>query len=154
MPLAQEATNAIPPVPGVGLTCHVATWYWAAREAQRLGLTAAKPSLTTLGNIGGMAVAAQPAMLVLPRAGNWNFDITPGTPPAGSVLVWLAGATHSAVVTGPNLITGYNQVQQFQGLGNNTGHTTQPPTALAANQRLCVVIPEDVIVARAGALNL
>jgi hypothetical protein len=37
MTIAQEALNPLPPVPNVGLTCHVATWYWAARTGQNLG---------------------------------------------------------------------------------------------------------------------
>jgi len=152
MPLAAQALAPLPAIPGVAMTCHVATWFWAAQEAQALGLCPVKPALTTLGNIGAMA--AQPEMLALTRSGNWNFAITPGTPPAGSVLLWPLGATHSAVVTAANAITGYNQVVQFPVFIGNVGHTTGAPAQLAANQRLCVVISEATIVARAAALDL
>ncbi len=155
MTLALQALNLLPAVPGVALTCHVATWFWAAQEAQALGLSTAKAPMTTIMNIAGMAVAPQAAILALPRAGNWNFAITPATPPTGSVLLWTLGATHSAVVGGNNLITGYNQVAQFPALHGQIGRTSATPAQLAANQRICVVISEGTtIVARAGVLDL
>ncbi len=154
MPLAAQALAPLPVVPGVALTCHVATWFWAAQEAQALGMCAVKPVLTTLGNIAAMAPAAQPEILALVRAGSWNFGITPVTPPAGSVLLWPLGGTHSAVVSAPNAITGYNQVVQFPAFPGLFGHTTRTVAQLGANHRLCAVIPESVIVARAAALNL
>lgn len=155
MTLALQALVALPVVPGVAMTCHVATWFWAAREAQALGLCAVKAPIVTLGNIAAMGpLAAQPALLALPRSGTWNFAITPATPPDGHVLVWPAGGTHSAVVTAPNAITGYNQCAQFPVFVHNPGHTTGTPGQLAANQRVCSVVTEAAIVAAAAAMNL
>jgi len=155
MALATQAVTALPVVPGVSLTCHVATWFWAAQEAQALGLSAPKLAGTILGNIATMApLAAQPAILALPRSGNWDFAITPGTPPVGSVLLWPLGGTHSAVVSAANAITGYNQGVQIPVFHNQFGHTTGSPAQIAANQRLCTVVAEQTIVARAAALNL
>jgi len=154
MSLAQIAV-AIPPLPGVPpLTCHVATWYWAAMAAQAAGRSAPKTPLQTLTNIASMQVPAQPAMLALVRSGQWNFAITPITPPAGSVLVWRRGATHSAVVTGINVIAGYNQPAQFPHLAGQVGYTTASPAQLGAAHRGCVVVSEATIVARAAALDL
>ena len=154
MPLAIRSTAALPAVVGMGApTCHVATWFWAAKEAQALGLSAVKADAVTLGNIGVMVPQATMLALVGPgRSANWNFAITPATPPLGSVLIWPTGATHSAVVSAANAISGYNQPVQFPGVG--VGHTTNAPAALAANQGMCVVVSEAAIIARAAALNL
>jgi hypothetical protein len=154
MALAQQALNPLPLVPGVAITCHVATWFWAAQEAHQRRLCAAKPALVTLGNIAGMALPPQPGILALLRSGTWDFGITPITPPAGTVLVWPDGATHSAVVTALNAITGYNQVAQFPALLNQFGHTTATPAQLAPAHRRCAVVAEDTLVTRAGQLNL
>jgi hypothetical protein len=154
MALAQHALTAIPPVPNVAMTCHVATWFWAALEAQAQNLCSAKPPLVTLGNIATMALPAQLAMLALVRSGTWDFGITPITPPVGNVLVWRDGGTHSAVVTALNAITGYNQVVQFPALQNQFGHTTGTPAQIAPAYRRCTVIAESTIVTRAGQLNL
>jgi hypothetical protein len=154
MALANQALHALPVVPGVALTCHVATWFWAAQEAQQRGLCAAKPAMATLGNIATMAVPAQPAILALVRSGNWDFAITPTTPPDGCVLLWPLQGTHSAVVSAANAITGYNQGVQLPVFHNQFGHTTGAPGQLAAHQRLCKVIAEDTIVLQAAALDL
>jgi len=150
-----EVALAIPALPGVPrLTCHVATWYWAARAAQAAGQSTPKTPLQILTNIVGMAVPAQAAMLALPRAGNWNFTITPITPPVGSVLVWPEGGTHSAVVTGLNVISGYNQPAQFPHLVGQWGYTSASPAQLGAAHKSCVVVSEATIIARAAALDL
>src|SRR5690606_18955771 len=107
-----------------------------------------------LQNIAGMDPAPQPAMLKVARSGNWDFGRTPATPPDGSVVLWLAGATHSAVVSAAGSITGYNQVVQFPPLQPNVGHTTGQVGQLAANQRVCVVIAEETIVGVAAGLDL
>lgn len=154
MSLAQLAV-AIPPLPGVPpLTCHAATWYWAAMAAQAAGQSAAKTPLQTFMNIANMQVPAQAAILALVRSGNWNFNITPSTPPVGSVLVWPNAGTHSAVVTGINVISGYNQPAQFPHLAGQFGYTSASPAQLAAAHKGCVVVSEATIVARAAALNL
>jgi hypothetical protein len=155
MPLAARSAVAVPAVPGMGgaLTCHAATWYWAAKEAQALGLSAVKTDLVTLGNVAAMVPQASMLALIGPgRSANWDFAITPNTPPDGSVLIWPLGGTHSAIVSGVNAISGYNQPVQFPGVG--LGHTTNAPGALAANQRMCVVVSEAAIIAAAAAANL
>lgn len=153
MSLAAEATQPLPNV-GVQLTCHVATWFWAAQAAQALALTPIKAGLVTLGNIATMASPAQPAILDLLRYGIWDFATMHTTPPVGTVLLWTTGATHSAVVTAPGQITGYNQIAQFNIPGNNVGHTVVTPAQLLPNQMQCAFISERLIVAKAGELNL
>src|SRR5665213_1953855 len=107
MSLVDRALTAIPPALNNYLTCHVATWYWAAEEAAARGLTTAKLPLVRAGNIGVMAGTAQGAMLALLRNGTWDFRVR-GMPPPGMVMLWTNGATHSAIST-PSGITGYNQ---------------------------------------------
>lgn len=154
MPLAARSTAVLPAVVGMGQpTCHAATWFWAAKEAQALGLSIVKTDVVTLGNIGVMNPQAAMLALIGPgRSSNWNFANTPSTPPDGSVLIWPTGASHSAVVSAVNAVSGYNQPVQFPGVG--VGHTTNAPAALAANQRMCVVVSEAAIVAAAAASNL
>ena len=154
MALSQRVA-AIPAIPGVpALTCHVATWYWAAMEAQAAGRSTKKTSLQTMINIASMVPAPQPAILALPRSGTWDFNITPQTPFAGCVLLWPNGGTHSAVVTSLNTITGYNQPAQFPHLIGQVGYTSATPTQLAATQNRCFVISETTIINRAVALDL
>lgn len=160
MTLEAQAAVPVPAVPGMaGVTCHFATWFWAAQEAQATGLTAPKTAAVTIGNIAAMNPDATAEILALPVTGQWDFSIVPTAPPAGSVLVWRGHPTHSAVSTGPNHITGYNQVGWFpslQSLGPHlqTGHTSPPPHSLAAHLRQVDVVSQAAIVARAGALNL
>ncbi len=161
MPLAAQALVAIPlpPMMGGPLTCHAATWFWAAQEAQAQGLTAVKAPAVTFGNIVALLPNAQAALLALPVSGTWDFTITPGVlPAAGSVLVWRGGGTHSAIVTGLNQVTGYNQGVQFPVLvapgGPGIGHTSPPLHSLAVGHLLVDVVAEATIVAQAGALNL
>lgn len=154
MPLAARAAVAIPAVPGVPqIFCHVATWFYAAREAQALGLSANTTPAQTIQNIAGMNPGAQPAMTALAqKAGTWDFNHIAATPPDGSVLYWEAHPTHSATVTGNLAITGYNQGVQWLGAG--LGHTTNAPANLVVNQKVVKVISEATIVARAAALAL
>lgn len=153
--LADRALVGIPPGAGVALTCHVATWYWAAQEAQARGLTTPKAPLRTLQRIAAMPGGPQGAMLALPRSGQWDFNIHPNTPPAGTVLLWTAGATHSAVVTAGGTIRGYNQVAQFAPNITDPGLTTGTPQDLGAVHRQCYTIAENDIVNAAGViLNL
>ena len=154
MPLAQIATVAIPPIPNVALTCHVATWYWAARTAQEQGLSVRKDQLAILGNIATMRIPPQAAILGLARSGNWNFSITPTTPPLGTVLLWPNRGTHSAVVTRTRQISGYNQSVQFPHLAGQFGLTIAAPDQLAPAFQSCVVVSEETIVRCAGQLNL
>ena len=153
MTLAQEATNAIN-IPNFGniIGCHAAVWFWAAREAQALGLTGAKDVIATMGNVAQMSPQRATAGLV--PTGNWDFTITPGLPPAGTVLYWPDGVTHIAVVTAAGTIAGYNQVVQFPGLGDDRGHTLEPPGNLGADHRRVTLISEASIVRRAGAMGL
>ena len=160
MPLEAQALVPVPVVPGMaGVTCHVATWYWAAQEAQALGLCAVKTPAVTIGNIAFMNPNAQIAMLALPVAGAWDFATVPTLPPVGSVLLWRAAPTHSAVVTGLDRISGYNQSGWFPALASlgpvlQSGHTSPPLRSLAANLRRVQVILAATIIARAAALNL
>ena len=87
-------------VPGV--TCHVATWFWAAKEAQAGPEGVPKTDEETLVNIIRIQPNPSDAMDILATAlggggGIWNFDLTPVTPPDGTVLYWsgfgLLGAT-------------------------------------------------------------
>ena len=154
MTLAHEATQAIN-IPNFGniIGCHAAVWFWAAREAQGLGLTGAKTVVATMGNVAQMNPQAATAGLV--SSGNWDFDlVNDAVPPAGTVLYWPEGVTHVAVVTAAGTIAGYNQVTQFPGLGADRGHALEPPANLGADQRKCTLIAEDAIVRRAGALGL
>jgi hypothetical protein len=85
MPLAARALIPVPAVPGMaGITCHFATWFWAAQEAQQSGQTPVKTAAVTIGNIAAMVPDAQAAMLALPTTGTWDFSLVPTTPPAGS----------------------------------------------------------------------
>lgn len=156
MSLATEALQALPNVPGLNPTCHIATWYWAAQVAQKSGRTAAKSPTKTMHNIAAMAPAAQQAILNLANAaGTWNFGVTPSMPPPGSVLVWTGGGTHSAVVTGADQIHGYNQGVQLMHVNMaNTGHTHGGRADIEPTQRVVKVIPEATIVAEAARLNL
>lgn len=154
MSLAQCAV-AIPPQPGLhALTCHVATWYWAAMAAQADHRSTPKTPLQTLINIAGMQLPPQAAIIALVRSGNWDFRITPITPPVGSVLVWPSAATHSAVVTGINVISGYNQPAQFPHLAGQFGYTSASPAQLGPAHKRCAVVSEKSIVDRAIALDL
>ena len=154
MSLATYAV-ALPPLTGVPpITCHVATWYWAAQAAQAAGLSEKKTPVEILNNICAMPVPAQPAMLALRQSGKWDFNITPMTPPVGCVLFWPNAGTHSAVVTNLNRISGYNQPAQFPHLAGQIGYTTASPAQLAATCSQCIVISEGIIIAKAAALKL
>jgi hypothetical protein len=147
MPLEMQALVPIAGFP-VGLTCHVATWYWAAVEANGPAVV-----LTRAGNIAAMAGGAQNAILALPRSGSWDFNIVANAlPPLGTVLLWDALPTHSAVVT-TNGITGYNQACVFPGIGG-AGYTNGLPAGIWANLRRCHTIAPATIVAQALALHL
>lgn len=160
MPLAARALVPVPAVPGMaGVTCHFATWFWAAQEAQLSGQTVVKTAAVTIGNIAAMLPDAQAAMLALPTTGSWDFSLVPTAPPAGNVLVWRGAPTHSAIATGPHQISGYNQSGWFPALANlgpllQSRHTSPPPHSLAAHLRRVDVVAEATIVARAVALNL
>ena len=150
--LADRPLTPVPPVPNVGLACHSVTWYWAAQEAQSRNAKFHKEALDTLMNIGSMPGGAQAAMLALPRSGSWDFSITPTTPPAGTVLLWTESPTHSAVVTGPGLITGYNQSCVFPTKGSSISTGRLPE--LRADRQRCFTISDTTIVAAAANFNL
>lgn len=149
MPLA---TRALTPIAGfpVGITCHVAVWYWAAQEATAQGLTSNKTPIIRAGNIGAMPNGPQNAMLALPRSGTWiAAGPNPALPPLGTVLLWDTLPTHSAVVTAHG-ITGYNQACVFSPFITVATHTSGQPTQIAAELRTCHTIDEWDIVHAAG----
>jgi Domain of unknown function (DUF4157) len=148
--LAFEALAKVPPVPNVTMTCHVATWFWAAQEAQNRGLTSRKLAADRLGDI--CTILPQPAMLKLPRAATWDFKKMRRLPPPGTVLLWTAKATHSAVVTPYGAIAGYNQVDVFT--TRDIGLTSCTLDMLDAKSMQCITILEDTIVNTAGILHL
>lgn len=159
MSLSTEAISKIPRLIGLNPTCHVATWYWAAQTAQRAKLSTAKNTTKTIHNISAMApLAAQQALIGLantPGIGTWDFALFPSMPPVGSVLVWTAGATHSAVVTGEDQLHGYNQGAQLMNVDMaTTGLTSGKRADIDPNCRKVKVIPEAIIVAEAARLNL
>lgn len=158
MPLAYRAMIAIN-VAGVPILCHTATWFWAAQEAQQLGLTPAKAPAVTMDRIAGIQGGAQNAILNLAnqgQAGHWDFALPhmQNGPPVGSVLLWTASPTHSATVAQSGLIAGYNQGVVFPPLVGNVGFASRPAADLSPGMRRCRVIAEQTIVARAGALDL
>lgn len=147
MSLATQALNPIALDPAF-LTCHMATWFWAATEANP-----PKQILVRAGNIGVIAPSTQQGMLNLPRSGMWDFDrFLDEMPPLGTVLLWPEGVTHSAVVTSKG-ITGYNQECILPEIGSR-GHTHGQSTALQPNKRQCYTIAEATILAEAMSLML
>lgn len=153
MALAAHALTPLPPGPPI--TCHVAVWYWAAQEAQALGLAPAKSPMATLGRIAALPGGGQVAMLALAHAGMANYAGLgmPPLPPPGTVLRWNTGATHAAIVTGADAITGYNQLGFFNNVPAFIRCTAyradfNPPHTLV------YLIPEATIVNTAGLLNL
>ncbi len=150
MPLANQVAQ-IPPIPQVEYACHSAVWYWAAQEAQALQYTTVKTQETTLGNIVAIPNGPMAAMNGLPRGAALNLaDPNLVLPPAGTVLLWTDGAGHAAVVTGPNQISGYNQIAQFVVPGNDRGFTQMAPAAVKPATAVCYPITEDNIVKTAG----
>jgi hypothetical protein len=107
-----------------------------------------------MGNLAGLPNPVQEIMLALRRAGKWDFTIVNNAlPPAGTVLLWTEGPTHSAVVTAGG-ISGYNQACVFPHLPALGVHSTCAPVQLAGNRRICFTIAEDDVVARAAALGI
>jgi len=162
MALTQRALTPLPaltfgpaaiPVP---ITCHIAVWFWAAQEAQALGLTGAKAPATTLQRIVTLPGGPQAAMMGLAHVGavNYGGGALPALPPPGTVLRWASGATHSAIVTGPDAIVGYNQGAQFVSAVGQTGRTQCRRADMAAGHRLCYMIPEATVVNAAAGHNL
>jgi hypothetical protein len=150
------ATHALTPLPpGAPITCHVAVWYWAAQEAQALGLTQAKAPMATLMRIAAMPGGAQGAMLALAHAGMANY-VGPGMPPLpppGTVLRWNTGATHSAIATGVDAVTGYNQLGFFNNVPAFIRCSAHRANFNPAHT-LVYLIPEATIVNAAGVFNL
>ncbi len=155
MALAAFAAVAIPPIPGlIGITCHQASFYWAGEEATGRGQTPPRTPAQRMGNLAGLPNPVQEAMLALRRSGKWDFAIVNNAlPPAGTVLLWPEGPTHSAVVTAGG-ISGYNQACVFPHLPALGVYSTCVPAQLAGNRRLCFTIAEDDIVAQAVALGI
>jgi hypothetical protein len=157
MTLQDQAIVAVPPtVPPVPITCHVAVWFWAAQEAQAQGLTGAKAPQATLQRIAAMPGAPQGAMLALPRVPGvaFNFAAAPPLPAAGTVLLWTGGPTHSAIVTGPNALTSYNQGPCFN-VGGNMGYTTVTAADNLPGQNLCYqILAADIVHAAGVVFNL
>jgi hypothetical protein len=150
MALAAFAAAAIP-LPGIPIFCHTATWYWAGQEAALRAPSLAQTPVQRIGNIAGMPNGPQNEMLALqPLSSPWNF--VNGLPPAGTVLLWTAPPTHSAVVTAGG-ISGYNQgCVTLAAIG--IGLTTLLVAQLAANKLNCSTIAESDIVLRAIALGI
>jgi hypothetical protein len=158
MPLAVQASNQIPAIPGfpaVAITCHVAVWYWAAKEAQALGRTGAKTAKDILERIVAMPDGPQRAMLALryTHTADYAGRRMPPLPPAGTVLRWNTGATHAAVVTGPDAITGYNQLGFLQNVAAFV-HTTAHRADFHPSHTMVYLIPEATIVNAAGRFDL
>jgi hypothetical protein len=153
--LRQEALSPLPRnVPGLtAITCHVATWYWAAQEAMYRGLTSIKPAADTLQNMVNMPGGPQNSILALPRSGTWDFTRVPTPPPAGTVLLWTDPPTHSAIVTATGVIAGYNQQCVFPRIGGN-GLTYGTPAQLGPGSKQPFTISEETIVQAAGRANL
>lgn len=148
-PLADYALLPLPPTHG--LTCHVATWFWAAQEAQARGMSGMKAPLTTLQRIVAMPGGPQAAMMALPHVGMAHYAgaVLPVLPPRGTVLRWNSAPTHSAVVTGADAITGYNQsafLLNVPAMVRSTGRRSDFHPAHAD----VYLIPEDTIVNAAG----
>jgi hypothetical protein len=152
MSLADRALTAIPAALNNYLTCHVATWFWAAEEATARGLTGAKQPLIRAGNIGALPTGAQTAMTNLVRVGTWDFNAQ-GMPAPGMVMLWTVGATHSAIST-PAGITGYNQACVFAPYIVHHGYTMGLPAQVQAAKRVCYLIATDTVVNAAAAANL
>ena len=56
MSMATRATNPLPvSVTAFTISCHTATWYYVAKEAQGIGLTNHKTDTIILGNIATIA---------------------------------------------------------------------------------------------------
>jgi hypothetical protein len=155
MALAAFAAAAIPAIPGlVAITCHQASFYWAGQEATARGQTPPRTPPQRMGNLAGLPNPVQAVTLALRRAGRWDFTIVNNAlPPAGTVLLWTEGPTHSAVVTAGG-ISGYNQACVFPHLPALGAYSTCPPGLLAGNRRNCFTIAEDDIVAQAVALGI
>lgn len=103
-----------------------------------------------------MPGAPQGAMLALPRVpgGPFNFAAAPPLPAAGTVLLWTGGPTHSAIVTGANAVTSYNQGPCFNVAGN-MGHTTVTAADILPGQKLCdQILAADIIHAAGVVFNL
>jgi hypothetical protein len=155
MALGVVAGVAIPPVlAGVGTTCHQASWFWGGEEATVRGQAPARAPIVRMGNIAAIPNNAQGAMLALRRAGTWNFDIVSNAlPPIGTVLLWIEGPTHSAIVTAGG-ISGYNQACVFPHLPALGNYSTCLPAQLVANRRSCFTIAENDLVAQAVVLGI
>ena len=134
---------------GIGITCHQAVWYWAAEEATAQGMVPAKPLLTRMGNIANIPGSTQIAMLNMPRVSAIDLNLSGVLPPVGTVLLWLTGPTHSAVVTA-NGISGYNQSCIFPHLPALGNYFTGQLAHLGAGKSLCYMIAEGDIVRTAG----
>ncbi len=147
--LSDQTKVAIPP--GIALiSCHVAVWYWARRLAEQRGLVIGVLSARDLlMRIGSMTGAGQPAMLALPRSGQWDLNAK-HQPPVNTVLLWTSGATHSAVVTGEGQITGYNQGFIYGQTPASVLATITSSQVLPA-YRLCHTISETTILKAAAA---
>lgn len=155
MALATFAAALIPAIPGlIAITCHQGSWYWAGEEATFRGQTPARTPVQRMGNLAAIPNGVQAAMLAVRRAGTWDFArVNNALPPAGTVLLWLEGPTHSAVVTAGG-ISGYNQACVFPHLPALGNYSTCAPAQLAPNRRTCLTIAEDDIVAQAVVLGI
>ena len=138
------------------LTCHVATWYWAAQTAiERKLIDDNKTTLARLKAIATMdsGKGSGPQNAILSITDRIKFDIK-NFLPLGDVLLWCNNATHFAVITGTDEITGYNQVAQFKIPGRNTGHTSCSREDLQQGNHDIYRITQATIVKMAAHYNL
>jgi hypothetical protein len=141
--LATAAGQAVPVIPGVGMTCHPAVWFWAAKAAG-----SAKTDLEIMNAIAAMVPQASMLELLDHKLAQGPLDITQtDLPAAGHVLVWKEAPTHSAVVTAAG-ITGYNQAGFMNNVAN-AGYTHLTKADVKPAYKMVYAIPDTVVVAHA-----
>lgn len=136
----------------VAITCHVATFFWAALEARGHHGGIIANGLQILQNITG-AGNLYAILAGLPSAGTWDFRITPTTPPRGTVLLWVGDTNHSAVVIQKNLIAGHNQGHQFDDVAS-PAYCMKHVQKVNATTSVVRLIAEASVVNKAAQLNL
>ena len=150
MPLGLRASNPIDIEANVPIFCHTATLYWILQENAGGG----RDPIETLMAIGGLTPGAQVRFGDMQKSGTWDFTITPSTPPVGTVLYWPQTPTHTAVVTGANQISGYNQNCVFTTAAAGTIYATCTPNAIRQGMTRCNTIAEDISLAFGAMLGI
>ncbi len=147
MPLGARAANPINTQAPLPIFCHTATLYWILQENAGGGLD---PDATV---IAAANLMPQAFFTDTAKSGTWNFAITPSTPPVGTVLFWPQHPTHTAIVTGANQISGYNQSVVFAGAGAGPAYATCAPAAINPGLSECKTIGEAQVLAAAAMLG-